>query len=144
MVTFSQELFDDICTHISEGRSLRSICAQSNMPSTAAFMKWLNKDPALVEQYARAMESRGEHMFEDMLTIADNTEKDIIVLEDGREIVDHNVVSRDKLRIDTRKWILSRMNPKKYGDKAAVDVTSGGDKIDNTLVIKHVDMSKPE
>lgn len=144
MITFSQELFDDICTHISEGRSLRSICAQSNMPSTAAFMKWLNKDPALVEQYARAMESRGEHMFEDMLTIADNTEKDIIVLEDGREIVDHNVVSRDKLRIDTRKWILSRMNPKKYGDSSKVDVTSGGDKIDNTLVIKHVDMSKPE
>jgi hypothetical protein len=25
-----------------------------------------------------------------------------------------------------------------------VDVTSGGDKIDNTIVIKHVDMSKPE
>jgi hypothetical protein len=64
-----------------------------------------------------------------MLTIADNTEKDIIVLEDGREIVDHNVVSRDKLRIDTRKWILAKMNPKKYGDSSKVDVTSGGDKI---------------
>ena len=50
--------------------------------------------------------------------------------EDGKVVTNHNVIQRDRLRVDARKWALSKMNPKKYGDK--VDVTSGGEKINNS------------
>lgn len=46
-----------------------------------------------------------------MLTIADE------VLPETAE------VARAKLRIDTRKWVLARMNPKKYSDKGQDDNT---------------------
>ena len=127
------EYSETICNYILEqielGRSVKSICDEEDMPNRSTFYRWVDCNEELRNKYARAAEVRADLLFEGMLTIADNTEKDIIVLEDGREIVDHNVVSRDKLRIDTRKWILAKMNPKKYGDSSKVDVTSGGDKI---------------
>jgi hypothetical protein len=36
-------------------------------------------------------------------------------------------VNRSRLQLDTRKWVLGRMNPKKYSEK--LDITSGGDKL---------------
>jgi SHS2 domain-containing protein len=126
---YTQEHFDRIWDEMAKGRSLKSICNDEGMPTERTVMRRVAADDVLCQQYARAMEQRADAIFDGMLDIADNTEKDMITLEDGREIVDHNVIGRDKLRIDTRKWILSRMNPKKYGDSSKVDVTSGGDKI---------------
>ena len=34
-----------------------------------------------------------------------------------------DVIARNRLRIDTRKWILSKMLPKVYGDKLIQEVT---------------------
>lgn len=142
MAIFSQELFDNICHHIGEGRSLRSICAQKDMPSTTSFMKWVDTTPELAQQYARAMESRSEHMFEEILDIADNAGEDIIILQDGREVTNHEAVSRDKLRVETRKWMLGKMHPKKYGDKQQIDHTTQGEKLSSTLEIRVVPMDK--
>ena len=74
------------------------------------------------------MEVRQDAMFEDMLDIADDASRDIRMVGDEgneREVVDHEHIARSKLRVDTRKWNLSRMNPRKYGDKVAL--TGGGD-----------------
>jgi hypothetical protein len=72
--------------------------------------------------YARATELRAEKMAEETLAICDATADDIIIdPETGREIVNHNAINRDRLRVDTRKWLMSKMFPKKYGDKMEVD-----------------------
>jgi len=121
-----------ILEQVTSGKSVRGILDNGDrevLPTWTTFAEWLKDDELLAKQYAYAMEQRADVIFDGMLDIADNSEKDIVVLEDGREVVDHNVIGRDKLKIDTRKWILSRMNPKKYGDSSKVDVTSGGDKI---------------
>lgn len=41
-------------------------------------------------------------------------------------------MQRSRLRVDTRKFLMAKMKPKKYGDK--VDLTSGGEKIQPLLV----------
>ena len=129
MATFSQELFDDICIAIGQGSSLRSICSREGMPATSTFMKWVAENSTLAEQYARAMQLRADHMFEDILDIADHTDNDTIYTEGGGAMPNSEWISRSRLRVDARKWMLGKMHPKKYGDKTAVDVTSGGDKI---------------
>ena len=55
--------------------------------------------------------------------IADDQENDVYEDEDGREQTNHNVINRAKIRIDSRKWMLGKMNPKKYSDKIQVDTT---------------------
>jgi hypothetical protein len=86
------------------------------------FYKWLNEDENNAKKYARAAEIRSEMIFEEMLDIADKQDKDVYIDADGKERTDHNVIHRNKLQIDTRKWYLSKIMPKKYGDK--VDITT--------------------
>ena len=62
------------------------------------------------------MVQRSEAMFEDILEIADDTSRDTIDTENG-EKANSEWISRSRLRVDARKWMLSKMMPKKYGDK---------------------------
>lgn len=108
-----------IIERITEGESIRRILNKDreNLPSNRLFLKWMSEDDKLSQQYAQAMAIRADLMFDEMLDIADNTGSDIIELDDGRQVVNHEIINRDRLRVDTRKWALSRMNPKKYGDR---------------------------
>lgn len=122
-------LFDSICQRIEEGEALRTILKDNEMPSSRTFFKWLDEDEEKVKQYARAKEIYAEGVFEDIILISDGSGDDVIIDEDGKENINHHVIQRDRLRTDTRKWALSKLNPKKYGDK--VDLTTGGDKINS-------------
>lgn len=129
------ETFDLICERIAEGESLRSVLRSENMPTAKTFYEWIDSNPEMVKQYARATELRAEVLFEDALNIADATEHDIIQLEDGKEVVNHNIINRDRLRIDTRKWFLAKIMPKKYGEKLELDNKLSGELIINDKIV---------
>jgi len=106
---YNEALAADICAKLVDGHSLRAVCRSESMPSISSVMLWLTKHPSFSEQYAKATEERAAGMFEDMLDIADDVE------------TEPASIAKARLRVDTRKWALSRMNPKKYGDKVQVD-----------------------
>ena len=116
-------IFDKICSLIEEGHSLMSILRRKDMPSNETFYKWIDNDKHKSKRYARASEIRSDVIFEDILQIADDQENDVYTDEDGKEFVNHNVINRARLRVDSRKWMLSKMMPKKYSDKIQVDQT---------------------
>ena len=122
-----ETIFQSILSQIEEGASLRSALRKDKMPSSSTFFIWLEEDETKSKQYVRATELRAENMFEDILSIVDENTNDTITLDDGKEIVNNDVIQRARLRMDARKWMLGKMNPKKYGDK--LDMTSGGDKL---------------
>lgn len=62
-------------------------------------------------------------MFEDMLEIADDGTRDTYVDAEGNERTDQDVIARSRLRVDTRKWMLARMAPKKYGERITQEHT---------------------
>jgi len=130
---FSQKIADIICDGLASARSLRSICSDDGMPSTTTVCRWL-ADPrysSFREQYARAREAQADAIFDEILDIADDGSNDWLTRtrEDGStdEVLDHEHVQRSKLRIDARKWMAGKLQPKKYGDK--IDLTSDGEKI---------------
>lgn len=114
---FTQELADVICERIATGESLRAICNDEGMPSKSTIFKWLNGFDAFSDQYARAREAGMEALADEILEIADSQEGDILKTEDGRELVNHDAIQRARLRVDTRKWLMSKIAPKRYGDK---------------------------
>lgn len=130
------ECFDWIIAHIEEGNSLISALNTNGMPSTSTFYLWLDeKDEEgnltaeadeKSKRYARACEVRELKMLDEIIEIADKQGEDVIVTDEG-EITNHNVINRNRLQIDARKWYLSKLNPKKYGDKT--DLTSNGETI---------------
>lgn len=121
-----KDKFDYIIINIEKGRALRTILKDNLMPSSRTFFKWLDEDEDKVKRYARATEIRSEHIFEDVLKIADNNTADIITDENG-ERTNNDVIQRSRLMVDARKWYLSKLNPKKYGDKNTT-THEGGDK----------------
>lgn len=136
--TYTQELADRICEEIGMGYSMRTVCSREWAPAMSSVFKWLREKPEFSEQYARATEERTEAMSEDILDIADDGSNDLMTIQKGNEtyeIENKEVTNRSKLRVDTRKWLMSKMKPKKYGDK--LDVMSDGKAIQgNTIIFK--------
>lgn len=121
--TFAQETADTICKRIAEGESLRAICAGEKMPSKFAVLKWLAARPEFATQYARAREEQADFYAEQIVAIADEVEVQATYQgEDVKLSVDSAAVARNRLRVDARKWVASKLAPKKYGDKVALDV----------------------
>lgn len=137
---FSQATADAICARLAEGVSLRSVCAGDDMPSVGTFLLWVSKRPELAEQYALARALCLDAMAEDMLNIADTTEMGEKTVEKatGTETTTGDMVEHRRLRIETRKWLMAKMAPKKYGDKielgGSLDVNSKIERITRRIV----------
>ena len=121
-------IFDKICDRIELGESLRSVLRSKDMPSSKTFYQWIDNDDEKVKQYARATELRADDIFDAMFEIADDGTNDFIAHDIGDGVLVEKLntehIQRSRLRIDTRKWALSKMNPKKYGDKTELDLKS--------------------
>lgn len=134
MVDFSPEIVEAVCEELTKGKSLRRIERMEGMPTMSGIMKWLAQGDAykaagevghpkalFVEQYARALLVRADSLFEETLDISDDNECDSYLDDEGKTIYNLDHIQRTKLRVDTRKWMVGKMNPKKYGDKQFVD-----------------------
>jgi hypothetical protein len=126
------KLFDEIIVDIAE-KGMSAIAALKGRMSTQTFYVLL-EDEEKSKRYARATEMRSDVMANEILEISDNVGGDMIKLPDGREVVDNAVVQRDRLRVDSRKWLLAKLHPKKYGEK--LDVTSNQESISSITLIK--------
>ena len=120
-----EERFYSIIKDIEHGYALRTVLKKENNPSSRTFYKWLDEDANKVKQYVRACEARAEQIFEDILNIADTTEEGITTkeTENGIETTTGDMIQHRRLKVDARKWMLGKMNPKKYSDKIQVDTT---------------------
>ena len=118
---------DRIFAAMREGKSLRQTCRVNDWPLTTVY-DWLAKE--LAEQYANAQAARADYFFDDILEIADSTPDD------------KEAVAAARLKIDTRKWIMGRMCPKKYAENVKVDL-SGEAKVthDGNIDITPSDMA---
>lgn len=119
-----KQIIDKICLRVSEGEALRNICLDKDLVTSNTFYSWIDKNEEMLALYARATEKRSDDIFEDILEISDNRAGDTYKDKDGIERIDHAVVQRDRLRVDSRKWIASKLNPKKYGDRIEVNSTN--------------------
>lgn len=116
---YTPALGEKICAHIIEGLSMRKVCELDGMPAPGTVFTWLAGNAEFQDQYTRAKEIQAEQMAEEMLDIADDGRNDVGVDGDGdgKEFINHDVISRSRLRVETRKWLMGKMKPKKYGDK---------------------------
>lgn len=110
--TFTQDLADRICAELADGRSLRSICREGWAPSTQTVFRWLREHDGFRDQYARAKEESADALIEEMAEIADMPPA---YTAEGK--IDPADVNNRRLQIDTRKWLASKLKPKRYGDK---------------------------
>ena len=80
--------------------------------SHSTFFGWVNDDATLANNYAHAREDLIERMASEVMELADS---EIPETGDGKK--DWQAVQKHKLQVDTRKWLLSKLAPRKYGDR---------------------------
>ena len=99
------------------GMSAFKACQAAGVPHST-FLRWVDLDPDLADRYARARDDLIERMANEVLDISD---EDVGYTDDGKK--DWAAVQKHKLRVDTRRWLLSKLAPKKYGDKTTTELT---------------------
>jgi hypothetical protein len=100
--------------------SIREVAALDGMPSESTIWRWAATKPDFQEAYARAKLAQMDRFAEEILEISDNGTNDWMDRQQGEETVrvaDHEHIQRSRLRVDARKWLMSKLAPKKYGDR---------------------------
>jgi hypothetical protein len=116
-IPFSTEIDEIICTELMEGKSLRSICERGDMPPISTVLTWVfnvngRDDYKLFgDHYARAREAQADTLADEILSLSDEA--------------DAKNAHAIRVRVDARKWVASKLKPKRYGDK--IDVGVSGD-----------------
>lgn len=117
---FTQQVADLICSQLAEGLSLRTVCKAEDMPCKATVFNWMRTYPTFLDQYARAKEESADALVEEIMDIADEGSNDWMESHDKENPgwrANGEAIQRSRLRVDTRKWVASKLKAKKYGEK---------------------------
>jgi hypothetical protein len=102
-----------------------------------SFFNTIDKDPLLIKHYTRALELKADLIAERIILNSHNRANDFYTDSEGNLKPNPVAVQRDRLILDTDKWLLSKLMPKKYGDKLTLD---GEVKTGNPLTIENINM----
>ena len=112
-----QETADELLTWIANGNTLRSYCRQEGRPAWRTIYHWLDKDPEFLARIAHARDMGADAIAEETLEIIDTMP---MTAGGDNPRLDSAHVAWMKNRVELRMKLLSKWNPKKYGDKVGV------------------------
>lgn len=103
--TYTPDLAAKFCAAIADGKTIRTVCKQTGMPSKASVFRWLREYPEFAKMYEMATDERADTLIDEIVDIADNCKTDA------------DSIRKAKLRIHARVEQAQKMKPKKYGVK---------------------------
>ncbi len=125
MVAYLEEVAGEICERVAAGEFLVDICAEQGMPSVAEVSGWAVRDEeGFFGRYMRAKQMRCLRYADEIESIADEAGADLkTVSKAGREerVVDKECIQRSQIRIETRKWLMAKLLPRIFGDRAKAE-----------------------
>ena len=107
-----------ILDRIVAGESLSKILETKGLPHYVTVMRWLEADETFRNRYARAREDQADTLADELMKIVDETPP-----VDAQGKRDSAWVAWQRNRIDARKWVASKLKPKKYGERQQIDQT---------------------
>ena len=112
-----EQIFERVIEDIYRGRSLQSVINDDHrLISYEDFLRWIKRDSERHERFKEAQEMRTEFLAGEIIEIADGVE--------AIDAASADTVNRDKLRIDTRKWLMGAHNRKRYGESKQIELNT--------------------
>lgn len=123
---YNVEIAATICERLAIGDSLRTITEDEGMPHRQTVFRWMYRHPEFRDQYVHAKRIGMLAYAEDAVDIADDGTNDWMerTNKDGENIgwqINGEHVQRSRLRVDTRKWFMERLDTKVFGQKQEVN-----------------------
>lgn len=115
---YDEVIANEICETIAcSVDSINTLCAKhKHWPCVETIRRWRIHVPEFGVKYTAAKQHQIESIVDEMLDIADDTSRDVFV-QNGQHKYDHDHISRTRIKIETRKWLASKLVPRLYGDK---------------------------
>ena len=148
---YTETMAEELLSRLAAGESLRSICRDEHMPSPSAVCEWASGvkksgvSPDFIERYAKAREIGYQLIADELLDISDDGTNDYMERHGADSagatgyFLNGENIARSRLRMDTRRWLLSKCLPRIYGDKIVQEHTGkDGGAIETTLRIERV------
>jgi hypothetical protein len=126
-ILFSEKLAMEICQRISGGEFLTIICKEPEMPTTRMVTQWKKEHKEFALLYDEAIRDRLDIFEDEVVTIADESENDFKFVKKGGKqvkVLDAEVISRAKLRVDVRKAHLKAYRPERWGEQSTLNVNN--------------------
>jgi len=126
---YTEKLAKEICGAIAENvKGLQPLCdINPHWPIAKTIRRWIRDNEEFRTLYMKAKEDQCHLMAEEMLLIADDTSRDIIIRTNKNgedyEACNSEFINRSRVRIDTRKWLCAKLMPKQYGDRTITEST---------------------
>jgi len=120
---FNQSLAEKICFRLIDGETLRAICERDEFPHRVTVMRWLLRHPEFRAQYDWARQLQADALAEEVISIADDTAGDFVADGEGGTTVAWENVQRSRLRVDSRKWFVAKLAPRKYAERIAQELS---------------------
>lgn len=116
---YNQGIADIICDLVATSTDgLAKICRNNpDLPDHTTITRWRIKHEEFRTQYAQAKREQAELLAQEIIEISDDSTGDTLTDKDGNERMNGEWVARSRLRVDSRKWVASKLLPKVYGDK---------------------------
>lgn len=114
------ELCAEICERLSKGEPLAAICRDDHMPAVRTVSLWKEEDKDFSADFARARDDGFDALAAQCMEIADDEQHDWVGSKKGN-VTNEVAIGRAKLRVETRLKLLAKWDPKRYGERLAVD-----------------------
>jgi len=111
---YSEAMAEAILTKITAGMSLREVCRDSAMPDRSTVTLWIAQNREdFSGRYVEACKARAWLMADELVDISDDSTNDYMLRQsksgEEYEATNPEAIARSRLRVDTRKWILSKL-----------------------------------
>lgn len=122
---FEEAVFAELCQRLAAGETLRAICrSDDKFPDEKTVRDWvIDNFNGVAPRYTRAREAGIHSMIDETISLSDDSSRDTITDEEGNKKCDNEWVARSRLRVDTRKWLASKVLPKLYGERLEQEIS---------------------
>jgi len=126
---YSNEIGDYVCHLISTNTCGERVLVNKypDFPKRDTLRSWIIKYPEFAQKVARAKMWQIGFMAQECIDIAEDSAQDTIIDENGKRSINKEWIARARLRIDTIKWLASKLVPKVYGDVSKVEASVGNE-----------------
>lgn len=131
-IKYGSEVYQRIFDRLKNGELLTDICKEDGYPNWSTFHSAIERDKALSDAYTHARLQQQHHWADEIVKISKDTSRDIIyaeVYDKAGNLVgrkpqsDNTAVNRDRLIIDTKKWVMARVAASVFGDKVQQEIS---------------------
>ena len=124
---YSEEVVEKVCNHVANGGSLRALMREDKtIPSYYVLFGWMQEHPEFEDKWRTARAFNADALFDEILEISNTPVDTIMTVQRAKgnvETTKKDAVEHRRLQIESRKWMIEKLAPRKYGNKITTEIS---------------------